>query len=217
MSHPKEQWKAVSGRPYEVSTMGRIRKVTESGYEMRSFRYEPAEYRSVYLGRGDCRALHRVVAETFIGPIPPGFVVNHKNGMPGDNRLENLEIVTKKEDRRHCREVLKSSPPPWSERKQRANLNFKKSIDENDQYQSERWAAKYLGLTTRTVNAWANKFQVFSPVVLNARTYTAVGYERKELDIARDFLKKVPKPSSGPRLTKDLLERLKETVRKARK
>lgn len=38
--------------------------------------------------------VHRLVATTFIGDIPEGFVINHINGIKDDNRVENLEICT---------------------------------------------------------------------------------------------------------------------------
>lgn len=37
---------------------------------------------------------HRVVWEMFNGPIPDGLFINHINGIRGDDRLENLELVT---------------------------------------------------------------------------------------------------------------------------
>lgn len=39
-------------------------------------------------------AAHRVVWEAVHGPIPPGMVINHRNGVKDDNRIENLEVVT---------------------------------------------------------------------------------------------------------------------------
>jgi len=48
------------------------------------------------------RSVHRAVVETFIGPIPDGLVVNHKNGCKHDNRLSNLEIVTSSQNAKHA-------------------------------------------------------------------------------------------------------------------
>ena len=47
-------------------------------------------------------AIHRVVVETFIKPIPKNKEVNHKNGIKTDNNLNNLEIVNHKENMRHA-------------------------------------------------------------------------------------------------------------------
>jgi hypothetical protein len=38
--------------------------------------------------------VHRLVWESFNGPIPQGYVVDHKNGDKKDNRLENLQLLT---------------------------------------------------------------------------------------------------------------------------
>jgi len=46
--------------------------------------------------------VHRAVAMPFLGMPREGDQVNHKNGNKRDNRLDNLEYVTCKENIRHC-------------------------------------------------------------------------------------------------------------------
>lgn len=49
---------------------------------------------------------HRLVWFHFMGAIPDGLTVNHKNGRKDDNRLENLELATDSEQQIHANRVL---------------------------------------------------------------------------------------------------------------
>lgn len=42
--------------------------------------------------------VHRLVFKTFNGEIPPGMVVRHLNDNPSDNRIENLNIGSQKDN-----------------------------------------------------------------------------------------------------------------------
>lgn len=53
-------------------------------------------------GRPVVQLVHRVMWETFVGPIPEGMQIDHINGDKTDNRLENLELVTCKENVRRA-------------------------------------------------------------------------------------------------------------------
>lgn len=46
-------------------------------------------------------SLHRIVAETFLATWNPDLVVNHKDGNKHNNSVENLEMVTCKENTQH--------------------------------------------------------------------------------------------------------------------
>lgn len=46
--------------------------------------------------------VHRLIVKTFIGKIPNGFEVNHKDGNKLNNDISNLEIVSKSENIRHA-------------------------------------------------------------------------------------------------------------------
>ena len=50
------------------------------------------------------------MAEAFIGEIPDGWVVNHINADPTDNRVENLEICTQAQNIRHGRALEVGNP-----------------------------------------------------------------------------------------------------------
>lgn len=53
---------------------------------------------------------HRMIWESVNGPIAAGFEINHLNGDKLDNRIENLELVTRAENVRHAFRIgLKSN------------------------------------------------------------------------------------------------------------
>jgi hypothetical protein len=47
--------------------------------------------------------LHRAVYMAFVGKIPDGMEINHIDGNKANNRIENLEIVTKRENSHKAR------------------------------------------------------------------------------------------------------------------
>lgn len=105
---------------YEVTAEGRIRslsRVVRSAYNSRTYKngkeLQPVAHpRFGYLtvglsrdGQATRRAVHSLVAETFIGPRPNGAEVCHIDGNPANNGLENLRYGTHAENeadkRRH--------------------------------------------------------------------------------------------------------------------
>ena len=87
------------------------------------------------------RISHRIVWESFVGPIPLGMQINHKNGVKNDNRLENLEVMTPSQNVLHSFRVLGKKPcinPSPGSRNGRAKLNeasvrdIKKAISDGE-------------------------------------------------------------------------------------
>lgn len=110
-----EEWRPVPGAEgwYSVSNLGRVRSEPTTGWrpgKQRGRVLRLSRDSKGYLMFKLClpgmppRSVkaHRVVAQAFLGPAPAGLQVNHKNGDKADNRVENLEYVSCRENIRHC-------------------------------------------------------------------------------------------------------------------
>lgn len=75
-----------------ISNQGRVARMTPHGL-VQIIVSRNSEYPRIGID-GKPRSLHRVVYETFVGPVPDGYVVDHINEDKGDFRLENLRVVT---------------------------------------------------------------------------------------------------------------------------
>lgn len=68
--------------------------------------------------------VHRAVALAFIGDIPSGYAVNHKDGNKANNKLPNLEIVSYSENSKHAIELgLHTAPVYHGSKHGMAKLN----------------------------------------------------------------------------------------------
>ena len=105
----EEIWRDVEGYEgrYQVSSHGNIRKANGT---LRKLQMTDT-YVLIGLGKNGTRitkAVHCLVAQSFLeSPCCPmcggKFEVNHKNGNKHDNRVSNLEYVTRKQNSLHCR------------------------------------------------------------------------------------------------------------------
>jgi len=97
-------WKEILDGNYAISKRGEIRRLKGgSGAAVgKLLRLHDKEgYKSVSLsvgGKPHRYYVHRLVAAAFIGPCPPGCIVNHKNGDRADCDVFNLEYITSKEN-----------------------------------------------------------------------------------------------------------------------
>lgn len=99
--HMEEVFLEIKNHPgYFISNFGRVRK--GNNHIMAVFTRQKG-YVIVVIMEGGVKShymVHRLVAEAFIGSLD-GKEVNHKNFDKGDNRVDNLEIVTRAENMRH--------------------------------------------------------------------------------------------------------------------
>lgn len=99
----REIWKPIPGYEglYWVSDLGRVKSLKRGKERILS----PGKTRGGYLyivlyknGKGKNCYVSLLVWEAFNGPIPEGMQVNHINENKQDNRLENLNLMTPKEN-----------------------------------------------------------------------------------------------------------------------
>jgi len=108
----QEEWRTIPGftPAYEVSNLGNLRKNQGGGFFSRlgqSWGKNLKGYRTTSLclldGCRVSRPIHTLVCLAFLGPRPSArHECNHKNGIKSDNRIENLEWVTKHENIMHA-------------------------------------------------------------------------------------------------------------------
>lgn len=106
-----EVFKTITTSPkYEISNLGNIR-TKKSGRILKTF--EQLGYRRKKLedkhGKLRSHRVHRLVFTEFVGEIPTGMVVDHINRNRSDNRVENLRIVSTKENTKNRKLTNKSS------------------------------------------------------------------------------------------------------------
>ena len=115
------EWKPVKDYEgiYEVSSDGKVRSLDRldsigrrrAGRVRKTFIVGDG-YEQVYLNKDGVSTglyVHRLVATAFIDNAEDKREVNHINREKLDNRVENLEWVTAKENQRHWRDLRKAA------------------------------------------------------------------------------------------------------------
>lgn len=107
-----EIWRDVVGYEgiYQVSNNGIVKSLKRPnslGVIRKERILKPAINKRGYrfIATQDCKSkvIHRLVAEAFIGPAPTEkHIINHKNAIKTDNRVDNLEWVTQRENVIHA-------------------------------------------------------------------------------------------------------------------
>lgn len=135
-------WKTLEyDSRYEVSDSGQLRSNIGNPKIRKLIKHHNGYYR-VTVGNKNY-TIHRLVYETFVCKIPKGYEINHKDGNKANNRLDNLEMVTHKENITHAMEVLKTGS-----RKRRNPVVCVKDGKVIKEYDYPDQAAKDLGVKT---------------------------------------------------------------------
>jgi len=105
-----EVWKDINGYEgmYQVSNLGRIKSLSDRfGRErvLKLYNCTNNRYKSVYLYKNKERkyfSVHRIVAKAFIPNPKNKKEINHIDGNGFNNKVSNLEWVTKNENMKHA-------------------------------------------------------------------------------------------------------------------
>ena len=95
-----EKWEWVRGYEgyYQISNKGRLKSFyRDKEGKILSVKHSSGWYLTVVLRmpgkHSKTKRIHTMVAEAFIGEIPHGYHVHHKDGNRQNNCVENLEII----------------------------------------------------------------------------------------------------------------------------
>lgn len=92
---------------YQVSSLGRVRTLRKSTPMIRkTYTRKRDGYETVGLtdtnGVQVTHKVHALVAAAFMPPTPPGFEIDHRNGVRNDNRFSNLRHLSIAKNRRNA-------------------------------------------------------------------------------------------------------------------
>lgn len=190
-----EEWKDIKGYEglYQVSNMGRVRSLD---------RVVKHNYGGTALKKGKILKQHishrtrcqiglcgnngerkyplvsRLVYQTFIGPIPEGLQVNHIDENPLNNRVDNLNLMTPKENTnwgtgierrsKSLSETLKGKYKYSENPNAKAIIQFTLDMEYIAEYPCAKYAIEKFGLNQSSLS-----------MCLNDKTKSCGGYKWK--------------------------------------
>lgn len=111
----QEIWKDIPNYEgiYQVSNLGSVKSLSRDSFNGKTFfktkekilsdRINKRGYKEIVLlkkGKRKCYTIHQLVAIAFLNHIPCGqkMVVDHINDIKTDNKLDNLQVITQREN-----------------------------------------------------------------------------------------------------------------------
>jgi len=102
-------WKKMIEGPWEISDAGELRLSCNRSNLKKGCILKPTIRNTGYVGnvlqlkrRKRMYSRHTLVARYFIGPLPKGLEINHKDGDKTNNNVSNLEYISHQENITHA-------------------------------------------------------------------------------------------------------------------
>lgn len=146
----EEVWKDIPSYEgkYQVSNLGRVKSLLSSTEKILKTRKDKSGYLRINLGYKTLR-IHQLVAMAFLGHEPCGMklVVDHIDGDRTNNKMENLQLITQKENLRKKNQVhSRSSTITYDKIRNTWDVvvHYKGKVDYVGSYKTELEAVYYL-------------------------------------------------------------------------
>jgi hypothetical protein len=146
---------------YEISSTGRVRRAMDGRIR------KPVQLKNKYLtfvtvteGKHHCYYVHRAVAETFLGVIPKGMHVCHRDGNPANNNVINLRIDSVKGN---SNDKIRHGTRNWGAKQRQAKLKPEDVTQIRQSLESEQSLALKFDVSHSTIGrvrrgeAWVDR------------------------------------------------------------
>jgi hypothetical protein len=160
-----EKWKWIEGykNRYKISTYGNVKSFV--GKSIKTMKHSPNSkgYGFVelcYNGGSVTKAVHRLVAETFLKRDNKYLQVNHKDGNKLNNNINNLEWVTARENIIHSykNNLKKNIWRPQGIKHPKAKLTDNQVISIRKEYNNNReYLSKKYGVSLASISLIINE------------------------------------------------------------
>ena len=172
----EEEWRDIKGYEglYQVSNTGLVRSLDRTVTYFRNGKEIKATFKGVILEQDISRygyclvklsknghkkgyGVHCLMYKAFIGDIPKGMQVNHINEIKSDNRLENFNLMTPKENTNWGTAIQRRIEKQTNDKRSKPVLQIDKNTNEViAEFPSIHQVERDLGISISHISACCN-------------------------------------------------------------